>query len=316
MKAGLYPRVGAAFGRYQIKARLGGGGMGVVFLAHDPYLQRDCALKVIDRRHLDDASAHEQFLAETRAQARCTELFQWIVQVHHSDILDGIPYLVMEYLRNGSVFELVKACGPLPEAVAASLTFEIANALREIDRQGLLHRDIKPSNILLRRNGYIAVCDFGLATSTKFRGASPIAGTPAYMSPEQLAGKELSVASDIFSLGGTLHFMLTGAPPFGRERDSILRALTKGDFPDWKQALSGSSVRLVSLLDACLRFDPLERVYATPDMLAKAVVDAFGPHVLQDGLQQLEATLVEIREGYAARMQRALMPTESFSERP
>ncbi len=222
------PVVGQKFGNFDVLHRLGAGGMGVVYLVRNPYLGLKQALKVLKPELAASAAPRERFFREIRSLANFNQYYQWIVQAHHADEIDGLPYLLMEYLPSGSIYDWVKDSGPLTLNVALKLALESANALSATSAHGLAHRDVKPSNILLRMNGYIGLSDFGLAAPFKSAPTTSISGTPEYMSPEQMRGETPDVRADIFSLGAVLHFMLTGKAPFGYTLPEILQAHGSG----------------------------------------------------------------------------------------
>jgi tRNA A-37 threonylcarbamoyl transferase component Bud32 len=213
-------------GQYRLKRLLGAGGMGEVYLAEHVLLKRPCALKVIRPERTGDPRNLARFEREVRATAALThpntvEVFDY----GHAD--DGTFYYVMEYLPGLSLEELVKQHGPLPPARAVHLLRQVCGALQEAHAAGLIHRDIKPGNILVGRRGGLCdvakLLDFGLVRAD---GLNPdgqqltqegaIAGTPAYMSPEQADLGDLDGRSDIYSLGAVAYFLLTGQPPFVR----------------------------------------------------------------------------------------------------
>jgi serine/threonine-protein kinase len=212
-------------GQYQLKQRLGSGGMGEVYLAEHVLLRRPCALKLIRPERAGDSDSLRRFEREVQVTATLThpntvEIFDY----GHST--DGTFYYVMEYLPGPNLEELVGQAGPLPPARAVHLLRQVCGSLAEAHAAGLIHRDIKPSNIIACERGgrpdVAKLLDFGLARGGPVNDAAHltqegiIAGTPAYMSPEQAGGGDLDQRSDIYSLGGLAYFLLTGQPPFVR----------------------------------------------------------------------------------------------------
>lgn len=214
-------------GQYRLKEQLGAGGMGEVYLAEHMLLKRPCAIKLIRPERAGDPKNLLRFEREVQATATLTH--PNIVEIYdYGHAADGTFYYVMEYLAGLSLDELVVRNGPLPPARTIHLLRQVCGALQEAHSAGLIHRDIKPSNILVCKRGgahdMAKLLDFGLVQAPGLSGdgqkltqEGAIAGTPAYMSPEQGAGKaELDARSDIYSLGAVAYFLLTGQPPFVR----------------------------------------------------------------------------------------------------
>ena len=211
-------------GQYRLKERLGAGGMGEVFLAEHCLLKRPCAIKLIRPGSQADPQAIARFEREVRTTAK---LSHWntvsIFDYGRTD--DGTFYYVMEYLPGLSLADLVSRYGPLPAARAVHLLRQTCRALHEAHTAGLVHRDIKPANIFAARLGGVddvaKLLDFGLvqpATSDanmQLLNAGSISGSPLYMSPEQASMSTVAdVRSDIYSLGATAYYLLTGRAPF------------------------------------------------------------------------------------------------------
>jgi serine/threonine-protein kinase len=223
-------------GQYLLKERLGAGAMGEVYLAEHLLLRRPCAIKLIRPERAGDPNILRRFEREVQATATLTH--PNTVQIFdYGHAQDGTFYYVMEYLPGLSLEQLVHRHGPLPPERAAHLLRQVCGALREAHTIGLIHRDIKPGNILICERGGLhdvaKLLDFGLvlAPAVSADGAGltqegAIAGTPAYMSPEQAGGQEtLDLRSDIYSLGAVAYFLLTGQPPFaGRSPAKMVAA--------------------------------------------------------------------------------------------
>ena len=214
-------------GRYAIVERLGAGGMGIVYRAQDPMLERDVALKVLLPHIGQDPELLQRFRREARVLAKIRN--PNIITVHDLMTLDDQRLvLVLEYVSGGSLDTLISRRGPLEWRHAAQIGVAAAGALAEAHEAGIVHRDIKPSNILLEPEGDIRVADFGIArisgeSSMTMQGES--IGTPAYMSPEQALGKATGPASDIYSLGAVLFTATTGQVPFVTEEGGFAAAL-------------------------------------------------------------------------------------------
>ncbi|HUF28721.1 MAG TPA: protein kinase [Gemmatimonadaceae bacterium] len=215
--AELHERLGAALGdRYRIEHELGRGGMGVVFLAHDPKHDRRVALKVL-RPEVANTTGAERFLREIRIAAKLQH--PNILPLIDSGEADGLTYYVMPYVPGESLRDRLEREHELPLDDVIRIAREIAGALTYAHSQGFIHRDIKPENILLG-GGHALLADFGVAhilltAGEKLTETGIAVGTPAYMSPEQGAGGGgFDHRSDIYSLGCVVYEMLTGTPPF------------------------------------------------------------------------------------------------------
>jgi serine/threonine-protein kinase len=216
-------------GQYVLKARLGGGGMGEVYLAEHLLLKQPCAIKLIHPGRAGDPKALSRFEREVQATARLKH-FNTVHIYDYGRAEDGTFYYAMEYLPGLSLEELVARHGPLPPARAIHFLRQVCAALREAHGAGLIHRDVKPGNVIACERGGVhdvaKLLDFGLARAAgadaqdeRLTQDGVITGTPAYMSPEQAGGQEeLDARSDIYSLGTTAYFLLTGQPPFRRAK--------------------------------------------------------------------------------------------------
>jgi hypothetical protein len=259
--ATLRPRLEAALGeQLQLGPLLGQGGFAAVFRAHDPFLQRDVAIKVLDPSLAVDADLEEQFLHEARTIAAAEH--PHIVPLYSADATGGLLYLVMRLLPGHSLEDRI-AEGKLPAAEAARIALECAGALAAAHAVGVVHRDIKPANILLDANGNATVTDFGIALVTS-RPARELlgstAGTPHYMSPEQSLGEQVDGRSDVYALGVVLYEMLTGTRPFpGRNAAEVIAKHISAPIPKLSDREPETPVALVRLVDRMLVKDPAGR---------------------------------------------------------
>jgi hypothetical protein len=222
------PQPGEQFGHYRLARLLGQGGMGVVFEAEDLENGRRVALKILSQA-LDSPEARKRFLREGQIAASINHPNS--VYVFGTEEIAGTPVIAMELVGGGTLRDRVVASGPLPATEAVDAILQIIAGLEAAQQAGVLHRDIKPSNCFMDPDGTIKIGDFGLSITTAVRtesnltGAGSLFGTPAYSSVEQLRGEELTVRSDIYSVGVTLYYLLTGRLPF--EAPNIVQLLVK-----------------------------------------------------------------------------------------
>ncbi|HEX6883014.1 MAG TPA: serine/threonine-protein kinase, partial [Planctomycetota bacterium] len=212
--------VRAAFPALAVEALLGQGGMGAVFRARQPRLERTIALKVLPRALGADPSFAERFAREARALARLAH--PGIVAVHDFGCADGLHYLVMEFVDGVNLRELLRR-GPLEPRQALAIARELCDALQYAHDEGVVHRDVKPENVLVDARGRVKVADFGLAklvdalAEPGLTRSDQVMGTPHYMAPEQLERPlEVDHRADLFALGVVLYEMLTGSLPRGK----------------------------------------------------------------------------------------------------
>ena len=202
-------------GRYEVLEALGSGGMADVFLAHDEVLDRDVALKILNRRFSGDAQFVERFRREARSAATLSH--PHVVPIYdRGEAEDGACYISMEYLPGGTLKERISRDAPMDPKVVCETAAQIAEALQAAHEEGVIHRDVKPQNVLVTRMGDVKVGDFGIARaeSSGTMTGDEILGTAAYMSPEQASGRPVDPRSDLYSLGVVMYEMLTGVPPF------------------------------------------------------------------------------------------------------
>lgn len=264
-------------GQYRLKEKLGGGGMGEVYLAEHQLLKRPCAIKLIRPGAKVDPAAVARFEREVRATAK---LSHWntidIFDYGRTD--DGTFYYVMEYLPGLSLADIVQRYGPLDPARAVHLLRQTCQALQEAHKIGLVHRDIKPANIFAAHRGGVhdvaKLLDFGLVypiasahTETESAPDSGFSGTPLFMSPEQGSPTAaLDARSDIYSLGATAYFILTGRPPFpGQNVVKVLMAHARDEVPPPRSLNPLIPPDLEAIVLRCLAKDPADRF---PDVAA------------------------------------------------
>lgn len=213
------PEPGDEFGRYRIESRLGQGGMGVVYLAHDLTLDRRVALKVVAGLLAGDPAFRDRFQREATTLARLDS--PHIITIYDHGEYDGLPFIATQYVAGGDLGTLIRTRGALPPPLAARICAQVVDALADAHRAGVIHRDVKPANVLLRdpdsAEPTAYLCDFGIAQtdSQGLTGTGMLAGTWAYLAPERAAGATASAASDLYAVGCLLWALLTGRPPYG-----------------------------------------------------------------------------------------------------
>ncbi|MEK7327199.1 MAG: serine/threonine-protein kinase, partial [Chloroflexota bacterium] len=202
------------FGRYEIERELGRGGMAVVYLARDPYVKRQVAVKVLPHQFTSDPQFRARFQREAEIIAALEH--PHIVPIYDYGEQDEQLFLVMRYMTGGSLADHVRR-GPLSTTEIARIVPPLASALDKAHARGIIHRDLKPGNILFDGDGEPYISDFGIAKLTQgstMLSGSALVGTPVYMSPEQWRGEAVDGRSDIYALGGMLYEMLSGRLPY------------------------------------------------------------------------------------------------------
>jgi eukaryotic-like serine/threonine-protein kinase len=260
---------GQSWGPYRIGRLLGRGGMGEVHEAEHVESGRRIALKVL-RSRLQDADERARFLREGQLAASISH--PHTVYIYGSEEIAGAPVISMELLPGGTLKDRVAAEGPLRPAVAVSAVLDIIGGLDAAQAAGILHRDIKPSNCFVDHDGAVKVGDFGLSISTLARDvreqlATGFEGTPQFAAPEQLRGEPLDVRADIYAVGATLYYLLTGQPPFEARdlRELVERVISEP--PKSPRALRPDiSSGLAAVVLRCLSKSPAQRPASYPEL--------------------------------------------------
>jgi eukaryotic-like serine/threonine-protein kinase len=277
---------GFFIGPYRILEQLGQGGMGRVYKAVHQTMNRVVALKVLTPQLVTTERAQQLFLREVQAAA----------QLHHPNIVmafdanenDRRHYLAMEYVAGPNLERYVKKHGTLPVGLASEIIFQTANGLQHAFEKGMVHRDIKPANLLLQQEPgsdtiQVKILDFGLArlqsergqTNTILARENTVMGTPDFLSPEQSKSlHDVDIRSDLYSLGCTFYFLLTGQVPFpgGNTVDKLIRQNSE-DAQPIEELRPDVPKKIANLVRKLMAKDPKDR-YQTPDEL----MDALAPH--------------------------------------
>jgi serine/threonine-protein kinase len=209
---------GTAVDHYRVEELVGSGSMGDVYRAVDANLGRRVALKILSERHRDNPELRARFTREARAVAAISHAN--VVQVFTTGVHDTLPYLAMELLDGIDLGTAVEANGAWPSLPATRAILDASRGLQAAADAGLIHRDVKPSNLVRLPSGLVKVTDFGLAKpidpgdAPALTAMGVVVGTPDYIAPEQARGEAIDQRVDIYALGGTLYFLLVGAPPF------------------------------------------------------------------------------------------------------
>jgi uncharacterized RDD family membrane protein YckC len=281
--------VGMEIDHFHVEKRVGSGGMGAVYLAHDMSLDRPVAIKVLPDVYAVNPEAQERFIHEARAQARIVS--PHIVRIYYigrvpraDDNSSKSLYFAMEYVEGGSFEGMLERRENLDPEKARRWMIEAVRGLKAAYAAGLVHRDIKPGNMLIDQQGHLKIADFGLA---KPMGAKPsstlagtIVGTPLYISPEQVNSKPLDHRADMYSLGCAFYHLVTGKPPFeGEAPFDVISKHLRDTPPSMLQVRPDISPRFAIIFDRLMAKNPDER-YATHEELL-AALEAAAPEAIE-----------------------------------
>jgi eukaryotic-like serine/threonine-protein kinase len=256
---------------YQILHKLGQGGMGTVYKAKQLSMNRLVALKILHPR----LAANKEYLDRFRREAHTAARFSSnnVVQAIDVGSAGHVHYFVMEYVEGKTVMDELTAGKIFGEREALDIILQVAQALREAYKRGLIHRDIKPANIILTKEGVVKLADLGLARDTTDRAAieaerGALVGTPYYIAPEQIEGQDdVDIRVDLYSLGATLYHMVTGRPPFtGEGRDAVFDAHLEKDLTPPEKINKALSAGVGEVVDFLMAKDREDR-YRTPEEL-------------------------------------------------
>lgn len=261
-----------AMGRYQIQQELGRGAMAAVYKALDPELNRYVALKVLHAERCANVDVRRRFLREAKAAGKLTHAN--IVTIFDVGEDHDHPYIAMELLDGQFLDSLLKSQEKLPADQVLLIARQLAQALTVAHTSGVIHRDIKPANIVwLPREQQAKLTDFGIArlddaTQSEATQAGHVIGTPQYMSPEQITGREIDARSDLFSLGVVLFHLLTGRRPFtGENAATLTYQIAHQDVAPVRDVMPDAPPNLARAIDRLLRKDPAQRFQTADELL-------------------------------------------------
>jgi eukaryotic-like serine/threonine-protein kinase len=263
------PTPGTILGAYRVEGQLGAGSMGEVYRGVDTGLNRKVAIKILSEKHRDSPELRQRFVREGRAVAAISH--PNVVSVFATGSFDDRPYIAMELLDGKDLGSTVEKTGALSSTEAAHAILDAAQGLAAAAKAGLIHRDVKPSNLVRLSDGKVKVTDFGLAKPVD-PGSEPaltamgvVVGTPDYIAPEQARGEAIDERVDIYALGGTLYFLLTGIPPFRTGKpaeDKYLKVVARhlrNPAPDAQERNSAVDREMAALAKQMMAKKPAER---------------------------------------------------------
>jgi serine/threonine protein kinase/lipoprotein NlpI len=260
------PRLGLQLGSLRIESVIGRGGMGVVYKATDTSLGREVAVKFLTA---ESTRSRERFIREARLAAQLSH--PNIVVVHHVGEHESCPYIVTELMTGGSLESLVIKKGAMSIAAALRMIIPSARAVQHAHERQIIHRDIKPANLLLSAEGVVKVADFGLAKSLTDAAVltrpGMMVGSPHFIAPDMCLGFPVSPATDVYSLGCTFYFLLTGKAPFDSPQvPKIIFMHMQDPFPDLASAVPAVPPALVQILNRSVAKKPVDRFAAAGEM--------------------------------------------------
>ncbi len=271
--------------RYLLKKELGRGGMAIIYIGADTVLKREVAIKILYPHLISDNTLIQRFINEARIIARLN--YKSIVSLYDIAEHEGTPFIVLEYVQGYDLRRmqdtLVREGKRLSLETALVAAYIVCDAVAHAHSMGIVHRDIKPENVLISSNGEMKITDFGLAhilTDTRITMSGTAIGSPEFMSPEHINSNDIGMASDVFSLGSLIYWLITGVSPFYADNTmSILNNISRNHYKPMNKSVSGIDGWIKDIVDTCLRPLPEDR-YQDASELSRALyngINKFSP---------------------------------------
>jgi ABC-type branched-subunit amino acid transport system substrate-binding protein len=265
--------IGKKLGKYQVLGILGQGGMGVVFRALDPLIEREVAIKLLPEELAEDETALARFLSEAKSVGKLTHAN--VVSVHDIGQEGRAYFIVMELMPGGSVADGLDMAHPYSVLEATRIVIDAGKGLAAAHAVQLVHRDMKPANLMKAADGSVKITDFGLAKTTSARTreitqAGLVVGTPYFMSPEQCDAKPVDARSDLYSLGATYYSLLTGKNPY-QESNSVIQVMyghCQGEIPDPRSINPAIPTACAAIISRAMAKSPEDRYPSAVELLA------------------------------------------------
>jgi len=261
-------------GHYEIESEIGRGGMGVVYRAYEPALNRHVAIKELSPSLAHDPQLVERFLREARSMAALSD--PHIIQIYYIGTDEGTsqPFFAMEFVEGESLSTILKRDGKISVENTLRLLHQTAQGLATAHDAGVIHRDIKPGNLMISERGQVKIADFGIALATKdvskkLTTTGEFVGTPGYLSPEVCLGKPIDQRSDIFSLGIVMFEMLSGRTPFSDESPlGLMLEVVKAEIPNIQELNGEVDAQTAAILARMVAKEPEQRFQSCHDLVA------------------------------------------------
>jgi serine/threonine-protein kinase len=280
------------FGHYEVVSELGRGGMGVVYKAWEPSLNRHVAIKALGEHLLGDEGLIERFTREAKSMAAINH--PNVIQVYFIGMEERQPYFAMEFIEGVSLDDLLRGNNVLTVAHAKEILRQACAGLAVAHDRDLVHRDIKPANLMLCDDGTVKVVDFGIAQTReygdKLTNTGEFVGTPGYLSPEVCTGKEVDARSDIFALGIVFYEMLAGKVPF--ENDSplgLMLEVVQAEIPDIRAVNKKVDKKTSYILEKMIAKNPEERCQSCQE-----VIKHLGPSTVKLSLNEIKQQAISV----------------------